>query len=165
MPPLAPRGRHRYYRLSGPDVAHALEALALVAEVDTREKVRAHPARQRLRVARCCYGHLAGQLGVRLFRTLVDAHALAPVDNGFALTEKGVKWLAGIDMQAPTPNPRRRYAFACMDWSERQDHLGGQLSEAMLQHFTARGWLRRLEGRALEVTPLGANQWLTKLAP
>jgi DNA-binding transcriptional ArsR family regulator len=158
-----PRGRHRYYRLAGPDVAHALVALALVAERGQREKAWSHPARERLRLARCCYGHLAGQLGVRLFRTLVDADALTPTDDGFALSDKGWRWLAGMDMRAPAPNPRRRYAYACMDWSERQDHLGGQLSEAMLHHFTQRGWLRRAQGRAVEITPLGTRQWLPKL--
>jgi DNA-binding transcriptional ArsR family regulator len=159
-----PRGRHRYYRLAGPDVAHALEALALVAERGPRDMAWAHPSRQRLRMARCCYGHLAGHLGVRLFRTLVDASALVPADDGFALTDMGQRWLAGMGMQAPAPHPRRRYAYACMDWSERQDHLGGQLPEAMLDHFTQRGWVRRGEGRAIDITPLGAQQWLPTLA-
>ncbi|MDZ7921198.1 MAG: helix-turn-helix transcriptional regulator [Rhodoferax sp.] len=62
------RGRHRYYRLADDEVAHALEALALMAERRTHTAAWANPTRQRLRFARCCYGHLAGQLGVELFR-------------------------------------------------------------------------------------------------
>ena len=48
-------------------MAHALEAVALIAERRTHTATWANPTRQRLRFARCCYGHLAGQLGVELF--------------------------------------------------------------------------------------------------
>jgi len=40
-----PRGRHRYYRLADAEVAHALEALALVAERDGHDRAWAHPER------------------------------------------------------------------------------------------------------------------------
>ena len=56
------RGRHRYYKLADDEVAHALEALALMAERRTHTAAWANPTRQRLRFARCCYGHLAGLL-------------------------------------------------------------------------------------------------------
>ena len=57
------RGRHRYYRLADDEVAHALEAIALIAERRTHTAAWANnPTRQRLRFARCCYGHLAGKL-------------------------------------------------------------------------------------------------------
>jgi DNA-binding transcriptional ArsR family regulator len=64
-------GRHRYYRLSTPHVEGVLEALARIAPrrqiTSLRESTRAHA----LRAGRTCYGHLAGQLGVRLFSGLV----------------------------------------------------------------------------------------------
>ena len=56
------RGRHRYYKLADDEVAHALEAVALIAERRTHAATWANPTRQRLRFARCCYGHLAGFL-------------------------------------------------------------------------------------------------------
>ncbi len=56
------RERHRYYRLADDEVAHALEAVALIAERRTHTATWANPTRQRLRFARCCYGHLAGLL-------------------------------------------------------------------------------------------------------
>lgn len=148
------RGRHRYYCLAGPEVAHALEALALVAERDSHAQQWAAPARQRLRAARCCYGHLAGQLGVQLYERLHAVQGLQPVPEGFRLTEAGHAWLQGLGLIAPEPS-RRRYAYACLDWSERRDHLAGQLAEAILQHCLARGWLRKGEGRAVELTPPG----------
>lgn len=159
-----PRGRHRYYRLADAEVAHALEALALVAERDDHDRAWAHPERQRLRAARCCYGHLAGRLGVRLFDALQARRALAPGATGYMLTEAGHRWLGSLGLAPSAPTPRRRYAYACLDWSERRDHLAGQLADEMLAHFTARGWLQRGPGRAVTVTPAGEHELMPSLA-
>jgi len=159
------RGRHRYYRLADAEVAHALEALALVAERGDQARGWASPRRQALRHARCCYGHLAGTLGVRLMQALLGVQGLRPDGPGLALTAAGRAWLATLDFAVPAPLPRRRYAYACMDWSERQDHLAGQLADALLAHLLGQGWLRRDEGRALTVTPRGAQQLLPRLGP
>lgn len=159
-----PRGRHRYYRLAGPAVAHALEALALVAEAGARESAWSRPERARLREARCCYGHLAGRLGVGLFDTLVAQCGLRAQAEGLDLTPAGRAWLGEIGFEAPPPSARRRYAYACMDWSERRDHLAGQLADALLAHCLAQGWLRRETGRAVSVTPRGQRELLPKLA-
>jgi DNA-binding transcriptional ArsR family regulator len=158
------RGRHRYYRLAGPEVAHALEALALVAERGAHDKAWEHPERQRLREARCCYGHLAGKLGVRLYEGLRTHQGLQPSDRGFELTAAGREWLAQLEMEAPEPAGARRYAYACLDWSERRDHLAGQLADAILGHCLDRGWLRRGEGRGVDLTPLGVQRLLPLLS-
>ena len=150
-----PRGRHRYYRLASPAVAHALEALALVAEADAREAAWQRPERARLREARCCYGHLAGRLGVGLFEALLAQRGLRPEADGFALTEAGRAWFGTFGFEPAAPSGSRRYAYACMDWSERRDHLAGQLADEWLAHCLARGWLERGEGRALALTPSG----------
>lgn len=157
-----PRGRHRYYRLAGAEVAHALEALALIAEAGAREAAWARPGRARLREARCCYGHLAGRLGVRLFETLLAQQGLQAEANGFRLTEEGRSWLAGLGM-TPPPAAKRRYAYACMDWSERRDHLAGALADALFAHCVAQGWMRRGEGRAVDLTPAGRRHLLPRL--
>ncbi len=158
-----PRGRHRYYRLADADVAHALEALALVAERDDHDRAWSHPERQRLREARCCYGHLAGRLGVRLFDTLCAEGRVVAAASGFALTDAGKAWLRDLGLEAGPPVRRRRYAYACLDWSERRDHLAGQLADEMYLHFVARGWLRRDGGRAVEVTAAGRQALLPLL--
>lgn len=158
-----PRGRHRYYRLAGAEVAHALEALALVAEAGAREAAWERPGRARLREARCCYGHLAGRLGVRLFDTLLAQQGLRAEAGGLVLTEAGRDWLAGLGFAPPQGAPKRRYAYACMDWSERRDHLAGQLADALLEHCIEQGWLRRGQARAVEITPAGRRQLLPRL--
>lgn len=162
------RGRHRYYRLADDEVAHALEALALMAERRTHTAVWANPTRQRLRFARCCYGHLAGQLGVELFSQLLSKEWLAPAGDGYLLTAQGTAGLGtlgfAVDDMDKAP-PSSRVAYRCLDWSERRDHMAGKLPKALLTHCLHHGWLRRHVGeRALEVTPLG-HKHLASLLP
>ncbi|MES2957760.1 MAG: helix-turn-helix transcriptional regulator [Pseudomonadota bacterium] len=156
------RGRHRYYRLADAEIAHALEALALVAERGTHERAWSSPQRSRLRDARCCYGHLAGALGVGLLDTMLRRGWLQPGLSGYALTVAGAAWLDQIGMDGPAwlahadGSASRRTAYACLDWSERRDHLAGRLAHALLDHFMSRRWLRRRPGeRALDITPGG----------
>lgn len=158
-----PRGRHRYFRLADADVARALEALALVAERDDHDRAWAHPERQRLRDARCCYGHLAGRLGVVLFEALRGRGRLVLGDSGFELTDAGREWLAALGCSPAPPSRRRRYAYPCLDWSERRDHLAGQLADDLYGHFTAQGWLARGTGRAVRLTDAGARALLPVL--
>jgi DNA-binding transcriptional ArsR family regulator len=153
------RGRHRYYRLADDEVAHTLEAVALMAERRTHTAAWANPTRQRLRFARCCYGHLAGQLGVEMFSQLLSKEWLSPVGDGYLLTAQGK---AGLDTLGfavdgmDKPSASTRLAYRCLDWSERRDHMAGKLPKALLTHCLQQGWLRRIDGeRALEVTPLG----------
>ena len=158
-----PRGRHRYYRLADAEVAHALEALAIVAERDIHDRAWAHPERKRLRYARCCYAHLAGRLAVSVFDALRANGRLSAGENGFELTDSGRQWLAQLGLQPAPPSARRRFAYACLDWSERRDHLAGQLADEIFQHFTAQGWLRRGAGRAVELTAQGTRMLLPAL--
>lgn len=161
-----PRGRHRYYRLADADVAHALEALAMVAERGTHDRRWAHPSRERLRFARCCYGHIAGRLGVALFDGLRDQGWLAPRDaGGYAVTEPGATALSALGLDGMGWRRRTlgagagaaRIAYGCIDWSERRDHLAGPLAVALLHLCVEQGWLRRGSAgdRALEWTPAG----------
>jgi len=160
-----PRGRHRYYRLADGDVAHALEALAMVAERTSHARHWTHPARERLRFARCCYGHMAGQLGVAVFDGLREQGWLKPrEEGGFAVSAAGAEALSSLGLDGTAWQRRSqaagasaaRVAYGCIDWSERREHLAGPLAVALLAHFTELGWLRRRAGdRALEWTPLG----------
>jgi DNA-binding transcriptional ArsR family regulator len=157
------RGRHRYYRLADAEVAHALEALALVAERDAHDRAWQHPDRRRMRLARCCYGHLAGQLAVSLFGALRSEGRLLPGADGYELTDAGRQWLQAWGMCPSPPNGRRRYAYACLDWSERRDHLAGQLADEIFQHLIKVGWLRRGDGRLVELTARGERELLPAL--
>jgi DNA-binding transcriptional ArsR family regulator len=166
-----PRGRHRYFRLADGEVAHALQALALVAERGTHERAWQHPERAPLREARCCYGHLGGRLGVALHDRLVHGGCLQAGAQGFELTEAGRGWLAAVGLpELPRASASQRLAYGCLDWSERSDHLAGRLARALLAHFLAQGWLRRATAhghgghRALLLTPTGRRRLLPHLA-
>jgi len=163
-----PRGRHRYFRLADADVAHALEALAMVAERSSHDRAWSAPARQRLREARCCYGHLAGRCGVALLERLLAQRWLEEAPAGYALTAAGAAGLAGFGFDAASlrANAAQRIAYPCLDWSERRDHLAGTLASGLLAHFLGRGWLRRIGSeRALELTPPGRLALAPLLAP
>lgn len=160
-----PRGRHRYFRLADAEVAQALQALALVAERGTHASAWAHPQRARLREARCCYGHLAGRLGVALLGALQEGGRMVEAEDGLRLTPAGQAWLAGLGFTAPAPARGARFAYGCLDWSERRDHLAGRLGRELLAHFVAQGWLRQGAGadRALTVTEGGRRHLLPAL--
>lgn len=151
------RGRHRYFRVSNADVARALEALSLVAERSgTDSKWEREPYRP-LKFARTCYRHLAGELGVRLLQTMLSRGHLAAAANGYRITPSGLEWLdeIGLDPKAAGTHGER-YAYPCLDWSERRDHLAGRLATSLLDHFIARRWLARVpDSRALKVTLQG----------
>jgi len=152
------QGRHRYYRLANHDVAQALEALMVVANPVTRCFVPSTPAP--LRMARSCYDHLAGTLGVAWHdRLLAIGWIAASADaTDYVLTDLGVRKIAELGMDAEL-SPRRRFAYPCMDWSMRRPHVGGALGAALLDLAIGRGWLQRqLDSRALTVTNKGLRE-------
>ena len=155
------QGRHRYFRLADADIAHALEALSLVAERSASADKWTQGAYKPLKAARTCYSHLAGELGVRLFDGMLARRTLTPRDGYFVLSDEGREELKALGLEVPavsTPAAARRFAYPCLDWSERRDHLAGGLAVAMLEHGIGRGWLRRSEGsRAVALTPPGAK--------
>ncbi len=153
------QGRHRYFRLANADIAHALEALSMVAERGVHASKWEQGAYKPLKAARTCYSHLAGELGVALYEGLLRRGTLLPHDGHFVLSDAGRDELAQLGVALPTgAAATRRFAFACLDWSERRDHLAGSLAVALLDHGMAQRWLRRVEGsRALRLTPVGAK--------
>ena len=68
----------------------------------------------------------------------------------------------GIDLEA-TWALRRRFAYACLDWSERRPHVGGALGTALLKVALNRKWVTQdLDSRALGITNPGRREMLTR---
>lgn len=160
------QGKHRLYSLNGPDVASALEALSVLGSGFERKAVPSPSSR--LRAARTCYDHLAGILGVLLCDRLQRMGWLEPsannAGNSYDLTPKGNKMIEalGINIEE-TRELRRRFAFGCLDWSERRSHLGGALGAALLKLAFKRKWLiQDLDSRALEITNSGRREIMTR---
>ena len=153
------RGRHRYFRVADAEVAHALEALSLVAERTQANAKWAQAPYQPLKHARTCYRHLAGELGVRLLDSLLERRRVVPAEHGYAVTPAGIVWLGEIGVVAEAALRGERPAYPCLDWSERRDHMAGPLATSLLDHFLARHWLARVaDTRALRVTPEGKRR-------
>jgi DNA-binding transcriptional ArsR family regulator len=155
------QGKHRYYSLEGANVAAALEALSVLAGGARNAFVPNTP--NRLRAARTCYDHIAGRLGVALHDRIAAMGWLsgaAGSDGGYELTRRGTKALeaVGMDVEA-TRTLRRRFAYPCVDWSERRPHIGGALGAALLELALKRKWVNReLDSRALTVTKAGQRE-------
>jgi DNA-binding transcriptional ArsR family regulator len=149
------QGKHRYFRLAGVDVAAALEGLLVVAGA-TRSSFKPHTP-TKLRAARTCYDHMAGAAGVALHDQLLAQGWIEAAQQGsdYELTAHGALALESLGLDiAAADRARRRFACACLDWSERRPHLGGALAAAWLQLSLRRGWVRQaLDGRELTVTP------------
>src|SRR5690349_12206753 len=150
-------GRHRYYRVASPEVAAAVEALARIAPPRRARGLRDATRAGVLREARTCYDHLAGVLGVALADALQRDGVLVREDGAFLVTAPGARRLAdlGLDLDA-LRGERRAFARACLDWSERRDHVAGALGAALLSRLVELGWVERQESsRAVRVTAAG----------
>jgi len=161
-----PLGRHRYFRLADADVADLLESLMGVAFRTGAVRLLASPREPALRKARVCYDHLAGELGVSAFESLLAVGAFARTADGVRLMETGVRWFAdlGIDTAA-LAGQRRTLCRPCMDWSERRQHLAGALGCALLSRVCELKWAKREKGsRVIRFTPRGQQSFLELVA-
>lgn len=158
------QGKHRYYSLHGKDVAAVLEALGVLAG-SSGELTTSTPSY--LRAARTCYDHIAGTLGVMLherFQTLGWLSRPRPEDHACDVTSKGAAAFhaLGIDVEL-CRTLRRRFAYACLDWSERRPHLAGALGAAFLDTALDRGWVTQdPDSRSLEVTTRGRREFRSR---
>jgi DNA-binding transcriptional ArsR family regulator len=155
---VEPDGRRRAFRLARPEVAHALEALALVSPPRTSRTLRRATRAEAERTARTCYDHLAGKLGVAVCDALLDAGAIAPDgERAFALGPAAGSAFAALGVAIPDAS-RRAYARPCLDWSERRPHLAGALGAAVADTMLEREWVIRVPGtRALRVSDAGRS--------
>lgn len=156
------QGRHRYFRLAAPDVASLLENLMGIAERTGATRVRPGPRDPALRKARVCYDHLAGDLGVAMFDSLVK-HKLISVESDklqqskLKITEEGISFFQQREFEVATSvKSRRPVCRACLDWSVRRHHLAGGLGAQILDHVLQRKWAKRIEGtRVIQFTRRG----------
>jgi DNA-binding transcriptional ArsR family regulator len=158
----ARQGRQIVYELRDPAVAQLVEALSLVTGANTSKTARPTPA---VAQARTCYDHLAGKLGVTLYGALVQSEALQPAAQGqthstkdaLTLGPQGAAFFGELGIAVDElRREKRRFAFACLDWTERRPHLGGALGAALCRVAMQRGWVTREAGtRAVLVTEVG----------
>jgi DNA-binding transcriptional ArsR family regulator len=169
-------GRNRNYRLAGPEVAAALEALALIAPPLPMKTLRQSTQLTALRRSRTCYDHLAGRLGVELMAALLGRGMIAGADGvhraadavqdrpaaygkdfTYELTTVGTEALKSFGIDVARLPPRRRPVHYCVDWSEQRHHLSGALGAAVANRLFELNWVRHGHSpRVVHVTQAGA---------
>jgi DNA-binding transcriptional ArsR family regulator len=153
------QGRHRYYRLTDPDVAGVLEGLAGLAARAGHMRVRTGPKDPALRRARVCYDHLAGDLGVQMLDSMRKQRLIRQTKQSIELTAEGERFIAR-DLQISAEalaHPRRPLCKACLDWSERRHHLAGTLGAAIMSRFTELKWAARDDAPGSRVVNFSRN--------
>jgi DNA-binding transcriptional ArsR family regulator len=159
------RGRHRYYELTDPRVAQAVEALAVIAPQTPVRSLRDATRSELIREARTCYDHLAGRLGVALARGLERTSVLVRRDETFELGPDARARFGelGIDLDA-LARARRPLLRGCLDWSERELHVAGALGAALTARLFELGAIERRDGsRAVAITDDGRDLFRSKL--
>src|SRR5215472_3026883 len=155
-------GRCRYYRLAGPRVANALEALGAISTVRPAAEYTASQPDKSILLARSCYDHLAGRIGVALAEVMQKQRVIvAEGERDYRVTSKGADWLGRLGVEVESLEQSKRHlARRCLDWTERRPHVGGALGASLLGHFLADGWLVRNRGsRALRLTLKGRRSF------
>lgn len=151
------QGRHRYYRLASPQVAHGIDALMTIAADGPKRHHPVGPKELNMRMARSCYDHMAGRLAVALADSLSESGRIVLSDEGAMVTEDGNTFLRefGIDLTIG-PRSRKPLCRTCLDWSERRYHIAGHIGSALFERSLDLGWVsRKTDSRALRLTPAG----------
>jgi len=182
---VEPSGRHRYYRLAGPEVAAVLEAMAQIAPAQPVTSLRQGTRANALRSGRTCYDHLAGRLGVQVTAGLLRLGALEATD-GVASTERrspdrlsapvaqhpyrlgpsatAVLGELGVSLERLAGRSRRPLLRFCVDWTEQSHHLAGRLGAAVCAAAVEQGWIvRKPHQRAVRITEAGAEAFAKRL--
>lgn len=151
------QGRHRYYGIQNQEVAQVMESLLSIAPPIEVKSLKQASDDKALRLARTCYDHLAGSLGVQLTDTFIRIGVLREENKQFTVTEKGKEFFTNFKIDLENIKKKRRsFSHKCLDWSERRHHLAGALGNALLEKLLELNWVQRLpKTRAIKITSEG----------
>ncbi|WDM22542.1 ArsR/SmtB family transcription factor [Paenibacillus polymyxa] len=151
------QGRHRYFGIQDPEVAQVMESLLSIAPPVPIKSFTHASENEALRLARTCYDHVAGQLGVQLMSFFIQKGILSEDQDGLHITEPGEAFFTDFQIDlTKTRQKRRSFSHKCLDWSERRHHLAGALGNALLDRLFELHWIERLPTtRAIRITADG----------
>lgn len=165
---LRPRkqGRHKYFALATDEVAHVLEGLMGLAARSGHLRKRTGPRDTELRQARVCYNHLAGEMGTRMFDSLITQGHLVLNNEELSLTVSGEAFAKKLEIDIKGLRASRAsLCRECLDWSQRRSHLAGSLGRAFLGRFEELSWAKRdQKTRVVSFSSIGAKEF-QKLFP
>ncbi|SES39105.1 metalloregulator ArsR/SmtB family transcription factor [Rhizobium sp. NFR03] len=152
------QGRHRYFRLASPSVAHVLEGLMGLSQTSPASPAKRHgPRAEAMRWARTCYDHMAGRIAVEIAANFEQRGLVHRSEGVGVLSAEGHRFFCdfGIDLAGISPS-KRPLCRMCLDWSERRPHIAGKLGAAMLTRTIELGWVvRRPNTRTLTISATG----------
>ncbi|MGB1009151.1 MAG: ArsR/SmtB family transcription factor [Thiolinea sp.] len=157
---LRKQGRHKYFSLASEEVAALLETLMGLTAGNEPHRILTGPRDARMRKSRVCYNHLAGDMGIRLYDSLVAKGHLLLSDGLPVLSQSGQQFVRdfGIDLDKLQAS-RSPLCRECLDWSERRSHLAGSLGRAFLSRFEALRWAKRDTGRIITFSATGEREF------
>ena len=156
------KGRRNSYEIASPDAAQLIELLQNLQKSAPNPKSSV----KKIALARTCYDHLAGKLGVSVFTSLVNQEAIiynqpiadpAYFSKAISLGINADKTFKafGVDLSNIAAG-HRKYAYACLDWTEKKPHLAGALGAAVYHAMTEQKWIAgQKEKRVIAITESG----------
>lgn len=156
------RRKRRYFRVSNENTTKALHHFFLEqGKIESELAENQHP--KGMKYCRTCYHHLAGKIGVLLTKYLLQKKYIQLAeDTHFQLSPIGEIFFNnfGIDTKRIRQKPGL-FAKACLDFSERKYHLGGNLGKALFEELTKRAWVEHLpNSREIQFTREGKQAFL-----
>lgn len=159
-------GRQRTYHVDAARITQILSTLGDTMQTPMHPPRSPQAARivrreMPIRQARTCYDHLAGVAGVQLLDALLLRGWLTEEEARYQLTPEGAAALRarGVDLDV-AHRARRKYAFGCLDWTERRPHLGGALGAAIFHALEDGGVVRRDGATRMMVLAQPISDWL-----
>ncbi|MCV9951985.1 winged helix-turn-helix domain-containing protein [Paenibacillus sp. BT-177] len=151
------QGRHRYYGIQDPEVAQVMESLLSIAPPVPIKSFKQASENEAIRLARTCYDHVAGHLGVQIMSFFIQRGILSEDQDGLHITQQGEIFFADFQIDLKnTRQKRRSFSHKCLDWSERRHHLAGALGSALLDRLFELHWVEHLPTtRAIRITAEG----------
>ncbi|MEB4783978.1 winged helix-turn-helix domain-containing protein [Paenibacillus jamilae] len=151
------QGRHRYYGIQDPEVAQVMESLLSIAPPVPIKSFKQASENEAIRLARTCYDHVAGHLGVQIMSFFMQKGILSEDQDGLHITQQGEIFFADFQINLKnTKQKRRSFSHKCLDWSERRHHLAGALGSALLDRLFELHWVEHLPTtRAIRITAEG----------
>lgn len=155
------QGRHRYFRIAGPEAAHLIESLASfgasIRPRAPRDPPLARAMPSEFLYARTCYNHLAGEMAVKVLQVMLKERWLVSAGQEYRVTRLGHEKLTalGVDVGRALKG-RSSFARGCVDLTQRRPHLAGALGAALLDLYVRERWiLRTPRSRVVNITPAG----------
>ncbi len=92
-----------------------------------------------------------------MLREMLEAARYVRLQDGaYRLTDSGRRWAETLGLETDDRDPAK-YARSCLDWTEKQPHIGGRFGRALLERLIETGAIVPGEGRELRGAVAGSG--------